>query len=92
MINILHFDTLTKKAEFFHIILATTSVPITIICDENNSHEITISGYKVRKITEIRNVIFGLRYGTPSSALRPKLDVHEVEYLMKSKYFWVNLA
>ena len=34
---------------------------------------ININGFQVRKITEIRNVIFGLRYGTPSSALRPKL-------------------
>ena len=57
----------------FILFLFTTSVPTTIICDENISYEITISCYKVRKINEIRNVIFGLRYGKPSSALRPKL-------------------
>ena len=42
-------------------------------CYQNNSYEITINGFQVRKINEIRNVIFGLRYGKPSSALRPKL-------------------
>ena len=41
--------------------------------DQNNSYEITINGFQVRKINEIRNVIFGLRYGKPSSALRLKL-------------------
>ena len=38
--------------------------------DQNNSYEVTINGFQVRKINEI---IFGLRYGKPSSALRPKL-------------------
>ena len=38
-----------------------------------NSYEITINGFQVRKINEIGNVIFGLRYGKPSSAFRPKL-------------------
>ena len=42
-------------------------------CDQNNSSEITINGFQVRNINEIRNVIFGLRFGKPSSALRPKL-------------------
>ena len=46
---------------------------LTVHCDQNNSYEITVNGFKVRKIYEIRNVIFGLRYGKPSSALRPKL-------------------
>ena len=46
---------------------------LTVHCDQNNSYEITINGFQVRKINEIRNVIFGLRYGIPSSALRPKL-------------------
>ena len=46
---------------------------LTVHCDQNNSYEITINGFQVRKINEIRNVIFGLRYGKPSSALRPKL-------------------
>ena len=41
--------------------------------DQNNSYEITMNGFQVRKINEIRNVIFGPRYGKPSSALRPKL-------------------
>ena len=41
--------------------------------DQNDSYEITINGFQVRKINEIRNVIFGLRYGKPSSELRPKL-------------------
>ena len=36
----------------------------------NNSYEITINGYQIRKINEIRN---GLRYGKPFSSLRPKL-------------------
>ena len=33
----------------------------------------TINGFQVRNIDEIRNLIFGLRYGKPFSALRPKL-------------------
>ena len=40
---------------------------------QNDSYEITVSGYQVRKTNEIRNVIFGLRYRKPASALRPKL-------------------
>ena len=35
--------------------------------DQNNSYEKTIDGFEVRKINEIRNVIFGLRYGKPLS-------------------------
>ena len=46
---------------------------LTVHFDQNNSYEININGVQVRKINEIRNVIFGLRYGNPSSALRPKL-------------------
>ena len=42
--------------------------------DQNNSYEITINGYQIRKINEIRNVIFGLHYGKPSSALGRKLE------------------
>ena len=38
------------------------------IFDQNNSYEITINGFQVRKINEIRNLIFGLYYGKPSSA------------------------
>ena len=40
---------------------------------QNDSYEISINRFQVRKINEIVNVIFGLRYGEPSSALRPKL-------------------
>ena len=36
---------------------------LNVLCDQNNSYEITISGFQVRKINEIRNVIFGPRYG-----------------------------
>ena len=48
---------------------------LTVHCDYNNSYEITINGFQVRKINEIRNVIFGLRYGKPSLALRQKLGM-----------------
>ena len=41
--------------------------------DQNDSYEITINGFQVSKINEIRDVVFGLLYGKPSSALRPKL-------------------
>ena len=43
------------------------------ISDQNNCYEITINGFQVRKINEIINVMFGLHYGKPSSALRPRL-------------------
>ena len=46
----------------------------TVHCDRNNSYEITINGYQVRKINKIRNIIFGLSYGKPSSVLRSKLE------------------
>ena len=46
---------------------------LTVHCDQNDSYEITIKGFQVRKINEIRNVIFGLGYRKPSSALRLKL-------------------
>ena len=48
-----------------------TEVPVH--CDQSNSYERNINGFQVRKVNEIRNVIFGLRYGKHSSALRPKL-------------------
>ena len=38
---------------------------------QNNSYEITINGFQVRKIHEIRTLIFGLRYGRPSSPSSP---------------------
>ena len=46
---------------------------LTVHCDQNDSYETTINSFQVRKINEIRNIIFGLRYGKPSSALRSKL-------------------
>ena len=46
---------------------------LTVHRDQNDSYEITINGFQVRKVNEIRDVIFDLRYGKPSSALRPKL-------------------
>ena len=46
---------------------------LTVHCDQNNSYEITINGYQVRKVNEIRKVIFGLCCGKPSSALRSNL-------------------
>ena len=66
---------------------------LTVHCDQNNSYEITRNCLQVRKINEIRNSIFGLSYGKPSSALRSKFWVfNQVEYLMISKYFWENLV
>ena len=44
------------------------TINILIIWIQNNSYEMSS-----QKINEIRNVIFGLRYGKPSSALRTKL-------------------
>ena len=46
---------------------------LTVHCDQNNSYEITLNGFQVRKINEIRNAIFGLRYGNPPSTLRLQL-------------------
>ena len=67
---------------------------LTVHCDQNNSYEITTNGFQVRIINEIRHLIFSLRYGKPSSAQRldQSWDVHQAEYLMKSKYFGENLA
>ena len=39
---------------------------LTVHYDQNNSYEITINSYQVRKINEIKN-------GKPSSALGPNL-------------------
>ena len=33
---------------------------LTVHCDQDNSYEITISGFQDRKINKIINVIFGL--------------------------------
>ena len=35
---------------------------LTAYCDQNDSYEITINGFQVRKINEMINGIFGLRY------------------------------
>ena len=45
---------------------------LTVHFDQNDICKITINGFQVRKINEIGNVIFGLCYGKPFSALRPK--------------------
>ena len=37
--------------------------------EQIDKYEITINGFQVRKVNAIGNVIFGLRYGKPSSAL-----------------------
>ena len=42
---------------------------LTVHCDQNNSYEININGFQVRRINETINVFFGLRYGNSSSAL-----------------------
>ena len=77
-----HFKTLLNFLVFKNVLVSIVTITIsnemfvrmlTVHCDQNNSYEITINGFQVRKINEIRNVIFGLRYGKPSSALRPKL-------------------
>ena len=41
---------------------------LAVHCDQNNSYEITINGFQVRKINEIIDVIFGPRFGKGSSA------------------------
>ena len=48
------FSTKTRKIEMFVRML-------TVNCDQNSSSEIIINGFQVRKINEIRNVIFGLQ-------------------------------
>ena len=77
-----HFKTLLNFLVFKNVLVSIVTITIsnemfvrvlTVHCDQNNSYEITINGFQVRKINEIRNVIFGFRYGKPSSALRPKL-------------------
>ena len=62
---------------------------LNVHCDQNDSYEITINAFHVRKVNEIRNVIFGLRYGKPSSALRPKLGCSPSLVLDD---FWENLV
>ena len=69
-------QTLKETPGFLIILVLIEANPILetlVFFDQNNCYEITINGFQVRKINEIRNIIFGLRYGKPSSALRPKL-------------------
>ena len=63
---------------------------LTVHCDQNNSYEITINCFQVRIINEIRNVIFGLRYGKSSSALRPKLGCSPSWVLEEIQIFCEN--
>ena len=50
--------------------------------DHCNNYEIMVP--QVRKINQIRKVIFCLRYGKPPSTLSQSLIIHQVEYLIKS--------
>ena len=34
---------------------------LAVYCNQNNIDEITMNGYQVRKISKIRNLIFGLK-------------------------------
>ena len=60
---------------------------LAVHCDRNNSYQITMNGYQARKINEMIYVSSVSSYGKPSSG-----EVHQVEYLMRSKYFGENLA
>ena len=66
----IHFDSVffSQCASFI-----LTKTVIDNSYNQNDSYEIAINGFQVRKIRVIRNAIFGLRYDKPSSALRPKL-------------------
>ena len=59
---------------------------LAVHSDQNDSYELTMSGYQARKINEIRNVIFGLQLWEtyPSVKAERSWDVHQVEYLMRS--------
>ena len=52
---------------------------LTVHCDQNNSYKKTINGFQVKKINEIRNVIFGLRQEKPCT----KAEFHQIEHLME---------
>ena len=49
---------------------------MTVHCDRNNSYEMTINGFQVRKINEIKKRNFRSLLRKPSSALRPKLGCY----------------
>ena len=57
---------------------------------QNDSYKTTINDYQVRIISKIRNVIFGLCNGKPSSALRPKLGCSTSWVLDEIQIFWGN--
>ena len=66
---------------------------LTVHCDQNNSYRITINGFQVRKINELRNIIFSLRYGKPSSALRPTLGCSPswvLDEIIKYSTWWTS--
>ena len=44
---------------------------LSVHCDQINGYVITMNGYQVKKLNEIRDVIFGFSFGKPSSVLRP---------------------
>ena len=65
---------------------------LTVHFHQNDSYEIAVNGFQVRKINEIIIVIFGLRYGKPSSALRLKLGCSPSWVLDKIWIFWGELC
>ena len=67
---------------------------LTVHCDQNDSYEITIKGFQVRKINEIRNVIFGLRFGKPSSAVSQFLNQYWFlfTFMTLAVFFRLNLC
>ena len=62
-----------RSSSFLILWIFLTKQGYKTLCDQNNSYEVSINGFQFIKINEIRNVIFDLRYGKPSSALRPTL-------------------
>ena len=60
---------------------------LTVHCDQKNNYEITINGFQVRKINEIRNIILGLSYGKPSSAF---LEVGMFTKLSTWLFVWLD--
>ena len=65
---------------------------LTVHCVQNNSYEISINGFPVRKINKIRNVIFGLCYGKSSSMLWPKLGCSQSEVFDEIQIYWEKLC
>ena len=79
LILLLYFVAMFLPLKFHKMVLMSIDIifnemfvgMLTVHCDQNDSYEITKNGFQVRNIDEIRNVIFGLRYGKPSSVIRP---------------------